>query len=141
MPEIILSEVGIDAWAEAWPMLESAFAKDFPNGWPPHEIQKNQDAWDPANTRWIECDGQRVGWIRLEHQDDRDWLDLIVVKPEFQGKGIGATVLTELVSDARSRGVPIWLSVHKDNQARNLYERLGFTSEPRDERRVFYWTA
>ena len=139
MNEIKLPYVDIDAWDEAWPMLEAAFARDFPEGWPAHEIQKNRDAWNAAITRWIEVDGERVGWVRLERQDDRDWLDLIVVSPDFQRLGIGGNVMQRLLDDARSRGVALWLSVHRDNPARNLYERLGFTTEERDDRRVFYW--
>lgn len=45
----------------------------------------------------------------------------------FRGRGFGTALLTELISEARRRGlVGISLSVEDGNPARGLYERLGF---------------
>ena len=44
-----------------------------------------------------------------------------------RGQGIGSALLSELISQARSRGfVGISLSVEDGNSARRLYERAGF---------------
>jgi GNAT superfamily N-acetyltransferase len=44
-----------------------------------------------------------------------------------RGQGIGSALLTELISQARSRGLPgISLSVEDGNDSRHLYERTGF---------------
>lgn len=46
----------------------------------------------------------------------------------WRGLGIGSSLLSELISQARSRGVPaISLSVEDGNDARRQYERAGFS--------------
>lgn len=45
----------------------------------------------------------------------------------YRGLGIGTALLTQLIVDARVRGLPgISLSVEDGNNARHLYERTGF---------------
>lgn len=51
-----------------------------------------------------------------------------------RGHGIGSTLLSELVSQARIRGVQgISLSVEDGNRSRRLYERAGFEAVGRNE--------
>jgi GNAT superfamily N-acetyltransferase len=80
--------------------------------------------------------GDVVGWLRLEHRPDHDWLDLVVLHPTHQGAGLGTAVLRRLLAEAQERGRRLELSVYKINQARQLYLRLGFVEYPRDEVRV-----
>jgi ribosomal protein S18 acetylase RimI-like enzyme len=106
-------------------------------GWTAAEMEKCRSAWAPRSTQMLHVDGALAGWVRLEHRADCDWLDLLVIATEHQGKGVGTSVLRSLMSDAERRGVPLWLSVHRNNEARRLYSRLGFRELERDERRVF----
>jgi ribosomal-protein-alanine N-acetyltransferase len=48
--------------------------------------------------------------------------------PEFEGKGIGSAVLTELIEEARRRrAADVLLEVRADNpRAQQLYLRFGF---------------
>jgi ribosomal protein S18 acetylase RimI-like enzyme len=50
----------------------------------------------------------------------------VQIEPDRQGNGMGTTLLTEIISDARRVPVPVRLSVLKGNRAKTLYERLGF---------------
>ena len=50
----------------------------------------------------------------------------IQVAPAWQGRGVGADIITALIAQARQEGLPVSLSVLKGNPARRLYERLGF---------------
>jgi GNAT superfamily N-acetyltransferase len=51
----------------------------------------------------------------------------IGVRAEARGRGVGTSMLTALVREARRRGHPgLSLSVEPDNPAVVLYERLGF---------------
>ncbi|UUL77865.1 ribosomal protein S18-alanine N-acetyltransferase [Pseudarthrobacter sp. Fe7] len=52
----------------------------------------------------------------------------IAVVPDFEGRGIGSTLLTQLIREARHRGAAdVLLEVRADNpRAQNLYVRFGF---------------
>jgi ribosomal protein S18 acetylase RimI-like enzyme len=72
-------------------------------------------------------DGTPVGqlWVR-RNPDELRMLDVALL-PEYRGAGLGTSLLTELVTEARERKVPVRLYVLVDNPARRLYERLGFS--------------
>ncbi|MEG9487038.1 ribosomal protein S18-alanine N-acetyltransferase [Mannheimia indoligenes] len=52
----------------------------------------------------------------------------IAVAPNFQGKGFGKRLLSELILQLQKRGVAtLWLEVRESNQAaQKLYDSLGF---------------
>lgn len=95
------------------------------------------DAWDVSQTRIVECDGTDVGWLRVERHRDHDWLELLAVATDAQNQGIGRAIMVELFGEATARGVPLWLSVYRSNDARRFYERLGMKSVRRDALRDF----
>jgi GNAT superfamily N-acetyltransferase len=51
----------------------------------------------------------------------------IALLPEFRGKGIGGRLLEDLIAESRSSGIPLTIHVERNNRARYLYFRLGFT--------------
>ncbi|WP_235779307.1 ribosomal protein S18-alanine N-acetyltransferase [Sinomonas notoginsengisoli] len=53
----------------------------------------------------------------------------IAVVPEYEGRGIGSALLTELIGEARRRGAEdVLLEVRADNpRAQALYRRFGFS--------------
>ncbi|WP_426996522.1 ribosomal protein S18-alanine N-acetyltransferase [Pseudarthrobacter sp. N5] len=55
-------------------------------------------------------------------------IQTIAVVPEFEGKGVGSALLTELISESRRRGAAdVLLEVRADNpRAQQLYLRFGF---------------
>ncbi len=79
-----------------------------------------------------ELDGEPIGgaWVRLLGPDDRGfgWVDDVVpeltlaVDPRHRGVGLGTAMLRRLLSKVGT----VSLSVHHDNPARALYQRLGF---------------
>ena len=85
-----------------------------------------------------ELDGRIVGvaWTRIlggkhpgyGHIDDKTPEIAIAVLPEYRGLGIGEELLTVLLYQSWCEDKDqVSLSVDKDNPARHLYERLGFT--------------
>lgn len=52
----------------------------------------------------------------------------IAVVPDYEGRGIGTTLLTQLIDEARDRGAAdVLLEVRADNpRAQQLYRRFGF---------------
>lgn len=75
----------------------------------------------------IQADGRDVGGLWLESQADLLYIVEFQVLPECQGRGIGTSVLNDLIGQATRRGIPLELSVLPINpRAQRLYERLGF---------------
>ncbi|GAB2710812.1 ribosomal protein S18-alanine N-acetyltransferase [Arthrobacter bambusae] len=75
-----------------------------------------------------ESDGQIVAYAGLMCIEPIADVQTIAVVPEFEGRGIGSAILTELIEEARRRGaVEVLLEVRADNpRAQALYVRFGF---------------
>ena len=55
------------------------------------------------------------------------FINEISVLKEYQGKGIGTEILQEQLNENSSKKIRTILQVFKENPARKLYEKLGFT--------------
>jgi ribosomal protein S18 acetylase RimI-like enzyme len=79
-----------------------------------------------------------VGVLAVQELADMHYLRTIYLRPQMQGHGLGARVLTHVIARADVRGLPVKLRVFHINPAQRLYERLGFkTTEIVDDiRRV-----
>jgi ribosomal-protein-alanine N-acetyltransferase len=66
------------------------------------------------------------------------WVQNIAVARKYQGQGLGAVLLTDLLAEAARRNcAEVWLEVRTDNHsAQRLYTRFGF--EPAGIRRGYY---
>ena len=51
----------------------------------------------------------------------------VALLPAARGMGIGTALITDLLTEAERAGKPVSLHVARDNRARRLYERLGFS--------------
>jgi ribosomal-protein-alanine N-acetyltransferase len=71
-----------------------------------------------------------VGYAGLAAMPDEAYVQTIGVAPAHQRQGLGATLLTALLDDAKRRDLPrVGLEVRIDNEAAiALYERFGFTA-------------
>lgn len=82
----------------------------------------------------IEVDGRRVGMVQLMEHGDAVELAEIQIDPRHQSRGVGTSVLRDVISNASARGRDVRLSVGLQNQrAIRLYERLGFLSVRQSE--------
>ena len=71
-------------------------------------------------------EGQPAGLFKVA-RDGTDWkLVQILLSPTVQRKGIGAHLIRKLITEAKTAGASLGLSVLKQNPARELYLRLGF---------------
>ena len=82
--------------------------------------------------------GERdVGWVELREAGGALLLAQLYVEPAFQERGIGSAVVRDLLARAGARGMPVDLSVLRNNgRARGLYERLGFRAVRDDNVKV-----
>ncbi|MDJ0918099.1 MAG: GNAT family N-acetyltransferase [Woeseiaceae bacterium] len=71
--------------------------------------------------------GEPVGVVVLEQKDDHDWLDEILIGTDYRGQGIGTSLMSQLIAEARAGNRRLRLRVlHQNHSAKRFYERLGF---------------
>jgi ribosomal protein S18 acetylase RimI-like enzyme len=83
--------------------------------------------WKREEVRIISLDGKDVGWLQVVELPTEIRLQKFFVSPQYQRSGIGSEILSNLLATWRSTGKKIVLRVLKNNPARRLYERLGFS--------------
>lgn len=71
-------------------------------------------------------DGDPVGLLKVARDGDAWTVIQIQLAAAVRGRGIGRTLLEQIIAEARAAGATLGLSVLKANPARALYERLGF---------------
>ncbi|MCH7677610.1 GNAT family N-acetyltransferase [candidate division KSB1 bacterium] len=66
----------------------------------------------------------------------------IALLPEFRGKGMGSTLLKQVLAEGTQKRLPVRIHVQQSNPAFHLYQRLGF--QKIDENGIYYlmeWTS
>jgi ribosomal protein S18 acetylase RimI-like enzyme len=101
-----------------------------------HQRSLADKEFDELPIRIIEESGTPVGYLCVLHQANHDFIDEVALLPEAQGRGIGSSLVTDIMSAASDRGLPVRLSVLVNNPARRLYERLGFRVSSIEHSRV-----
>ena len=74
----------------------------------------------------ISWSNRTVGMIKVIREVDSWTIEQFQIEPEFQRRGLGASLLSKLQQDAKNSGVALLLSVLSVNPALSLYRRLGF---------------
>lgn len=82
--------------------------------------------FDPASLEILEARGIPMGVLGVRYAEDHLYLREIQIHPDWQGRGIGAAMVADIVAHAAARRLPVRLQVLKVNPARRLYERCGF---------------
>lgn len=91
------------------------------------EVEKYKAKFRPEEIDVIQYEGKDVGRLRVVRSEESIYVGGIQILPEFQGKGIGTSIFTNLIQESEQSGLPIILEVHDVNeQARNFYKKLGF---------------
>lgn len=90
----------------------------------------------PNSTTYLVCaDDHPVARLRVVRRADYVEIAGVQVHPDWQSRGIGSAVITEIVDEGRAAGVPVELDVAKDNpDAERLYSRLGFIRVGEDDK-------
>ncbi len=103
----------------------------------PHRVrQRFLNAFIPEHTWLITAGEQRAGVIAVRPTAEELWIEHFYLAPQFQGAGIGGTVLAQ-VMEKHADHRPFRLNVLQGSPARRLYERHGFVLETEDPVDVF----
>jgi len=83
-----------------------------------------------------EAEGRVAGTVTtIVYQGRFAWIGMVLVDPEFRGRGIGTRLLNRAIEYLDSRSIPT-LKLDATPQGKPIYEKLGFASEYEIER----WT-
>ena len=76
----------------------------------------------------IELDGKKIG-VYAAHltANGEFFINEISLLKDYQNQGIGTDVLIKQLEENKEKGIKTILQVFKENPAKQLYERLGFT--------------
>ena len=75
----------------------------------------------------IEEQGAPIGRVVLAELDAGELrIADIALLPAHRGRGIGSSLIRDVIAEGEHRGVPVSLHVERWNPAWRLYERLGF---------------
>ena len=108
------------------------------SGWPQEEIDlflsqqfhaqhvHYQQHFSGAAFDLILHEGEPVGRLYLEERDDEFRIIDIALLPQSRGKGIGGSLMQDIIDHAFSREKAVRIHVESNNPAMRLYERLGF---------------
>jgi ribosomal protein S18 acetylase RimI-like enzyme len=104
-------------------------------GWEDAEQRAYFDAhFEPGSWQIVEVDSRPVGLLVVDRSPERIDVPSVQVAPEYQGRGIGSSLLDALMEEGRRTGRPLTLRVlHVNLRARALYERLGFRPDGGDD--------
>ncbi len=74
----------------------------------------------------VEHKGEAVGRLYIEHWPTQHCVIDIAILPHLRGEGLGGAIMRDIMDDAKAVGKGVCIHVEKNNQAMNLYNRLGF---------------
>jgi len=87
---------------------------------------KFRKLFDPRLISVIRCEEKDIGMQKTEIRPDCLYLSDIQIRPEYQKKGIGGSLVKKLISQAAELRLPLKLRVLKGNPAIQFYQRFGF---------------
>src|SRR5579859_6265094 len=103
-------------------------------GWDRSHQEESFAKWfKPGEACIIMADGTDAGWIQQRQEAGEIFLGSICVAPAMQRKGIGTSVIHDLLHIAAHRSQAVTLAVMKINPALRLYQRLGFCPTHEDD--------
>jgi ribosomal protein S18 acetylase RimI-like enzyme len=83
-------------------------------------------AFRANHVRIIRSNDRDIGWLQISESATEITLNQIHIVAEFRSRGIGTRIIRDLLAHAQDKGLPVVLSVVRNNPALALYQRLGF---------------
>lgn len=120
-------------WGEAWTRRQVSNSLVFANT---HYLLIDENGECPVGDGPL-GDCPVAGFVLSRNAPGEEELLLIAVRPELQGRGLGAKLLESFKAEARLRGAEqVFLEMRCNNPAESSYRRAGF--EPIGKRRDYY---
>lgn len=129
-PPLEIRDAGSDDYEAIFGLHEALFKEGIERIWGGDDSRQREnfaDEWRTLTTRSLFLAERWIGYVQLKKGADCLYLLCIAVMPEFQGMGIGRSVMNGLQAEAAECALPLRLSVFRSNpRAERFYEGLGF---------------
>jgi ribosomal protein S18 acetylase RimI-like enzyme len=91
-------------------------------------VEQDFERWfnPPASGQIVQVEGRDIGYLKVADHEDGVLLDMVLIDPSYQGRGLGTALIAPIVADAHAQGQAVVLQVLKVNPSKRLYERVGF---------------
>ena len=96
-------------------------------------------AFADGEAELVMTDGRRVGWVHVRTTPQSVELWQLFIVAGQRRRGVGTQVLRLVQARGRSQGVPVLLAVLRNNPARHLYAREGFSVHAEGPHHLFLW--
>lgn len=140
---LFLADVALDALKAQRTLPADFDEEEWRSGFISWTLEQVRGEVPFSVTSVVELGNEPVGRLRVVRGGRRIELAGIQLRARAQGRGIGSSIVESLQKEAAGAGVPLELSVERDNpRARALYERLGFIKVGEDGHEdQFRWTG
>ena len=129
-PPFEIRDAGSDDYEALFGLHEALFKEGIERIWGWDEFRQREnfaEEWESVTTRSLFLAERWIGYVQLKEEADCLYLLCLAVMPEFQGMGIGRSVMAGLQIEAARCALPLRLSVFRSNpRAERFYEGLGF---------------
>jgi GNAT superfamily N-acetyltransferase len=92
------------------------------------DCHKFRQCFVPSQTKIIQADGVDIGMLKVEERADCVYLGDLQIQQSYRNRGIGTSLINEVIRSAVIVNKPVRLRVLNGNPAKRLYIRLGFRS-------------
>lgn len=94
---------------------------------------RHYESYEDTSFEVVLVDGEPAGRLIVARWPNEMRVVDVTLLPEHRGRGIGATLMGELIAEAEERGVKVSVHVERFNPAQRLYARLGFRQVSEEE--------
>jgi len=131
---VFLTEVVIEATLDQGRLPDDFDEVDFRAGFGAWTTEQLPGDGAGSSISVVQVDGEDAGRLRVVRRGGLVEIAGLQLLPEHQSQGVGHTVVSFVVAQARADGLPVELGVEKDNpRARTFWERCGFAYVGEDE--------
>ena len=108
-------------------LLKENMLESFNRNWGYWNEQSFEKTHRKETIRIICYENSRIGYIDFKFKQDCGYINDIQISEKFRGKGLGTYIMKLLEQETINHGLKrICLKVFKDNNAVQLYKRLGY---------------
>ncbi len=99
-------------------------------------------SYDAAATRVIVMEGRDIGFVAVKLLPPESsaglLLDHLYLHPDWQGRGLGAWALRQVIIDADAAGLPLHVGALRGSDANRFYRKHGFVHSAESEWDIYY---